>query len=204
MSFKKLSEVIQTALINAGYENLTPFQVKAISSIKAGKDFIGIGPSTLGKSTSIAIGVLQRLGDATEDDAPRAVIIVPDKVRTLEIEAEFLRLGKRTELRVVIAHDKGHKVQQRVALYIGSDIVIGTAKRLFEMYLQNGLNLANVQMVIVDNAEEVLKNGHQTHIMRLKESMKKCQFIMMNNLLTPRIEKASDLIMFQPSLIKED
>lgn len=201
MSLKKYNEILQTAMIDAGFENQTEFQQKAISRIKEGKDFIAIGPKGCGKSTAIVTGVLQRLEKQSEDDAPRAVIIVTDKVKTLEMQAIFAKLGQRMDLITEIIHDKGHRVQQRNALYTGADIVIGTAKRLYEMYIYNGLNLAKVKMLILDDAEAILKAGSQTDILRLTESIKKCQYIMINDQLTERMKKASELFMVFPTTI---
>lgn len=202
MSLKKYNEVLQAAIIEAGFENQTEFQQKAISKFKEGKDFIAIGPKGCGKTTSIVTGVLQRLEKQSEDDAPRAVIIVTDKEKTLEMEAIFARLGRRMDLITEIIHDKGHKVQQRNALYTGADIVIGTAKRLYEMYIANGLNLSKIKMLIIDDAEAILKAGLQTQILRLVESISKCQYIMINDEYTDRMKKSSELFMFQPYLLE--
>lgn len=202
MSLKKYNEVLQVAIIEAGFENQTEFQQKAISKFKEGKDFIGIAPSGSGKTTAIVTGVLQRLEKQSEDDAPRAVIIVMDKEKTLEMEAIFSRLGRRMDLITEIIHDKGHKVQQRNALYTGADIVIGTAKRLYEMYIANGLNLSKIKMLIIDDAEGILKAGLQTQILRLVESISKCQYVMINDQYTDRMKKSSELFMFQPYLLE--
>ena len=202
MSLKKFSEVLQTAMELAGFENQTEFQKKTISKYKEGKDFIGIGPDGCGKTTSIVTGVIQKLGDASDDDAPRAVIVVKDKESALELEAEFARLGRRTELRVVVTHDKGKKVHQRIDLYLGADIVIGTGKRLFEMYHQNGLNTGNVKIFVIDDAEEIFKAGLGMQINRLSESIQKCQYVVLNNKLTDRVKNASASFMFLPSLIE--
>jgi superfamily II DNA/RNA helicase len=202
MSLKKYNEVLQSALIDAGFENQTEFQKIFISKIKEGKDFIGIGPNGAGKSTAIASGVLQRLDKQSKDDAPRAIVIVTDKVKTLEMEAIFARLGRHMDLITEIIHDKGHKVQQRNALYTGTDIVIGTAKRLYEMYIYNGLNLAKVKMIIIDDAEAILKAGVQTEILRLTESINKCQYIMINDKYTDRMKNASELFMTYPSFFE--
>lgn len=202
MSLKKYNEVLQAAIIEAGFESQTEFQQKAISKFKEGKDFIGIGPNGCGKTTAIVTGVLQRLEKQSEDDAPRAVIIVTDKEKTVEMEAIFSRLGRRMDLITEIIHDKGHKVQQRNALYTGADIVIGTAKRLYEMYIANGLNLSKIKMLIIDDAEAILKAGLQTQILRLVESISKCQYIMINDQYTDRMKKSSELFMFQPHLLE--
>ncbi len=202
MSLKKYNEVLQTALIEAGFENQTEFQKIFISKLKEGKDFIGIGPNGAGKSTAIASGVLQRLDKQSKDDAPRAIVILTDKVKTLEMEAVFSRLGRHMDLITEIIHDKGHKVQQRNALYTGADIVIGTAKRLYEMYIYNGLNLAKVKMIIIDDAEAILKAGLQTEILRLTESINKCQYIMINDKYSDRMKNASELFMTFPSFFE--
>lgn len=202
MSLSKYSEVLQNAMIEAGFENQTEFQQKSISKIKEGKDFIAVGPKGCGKTTAIVTGVIQRLETPADDDAPRAIIIVPDKEKALEMEILFSKLGRKTEMVVLVVHDKADKVRQRIALYEGADIVIGTAKRLYEMYIHNGLNLAKVKMLIIDDAEKILKAGLQTEIIRLTESIQKCQYIMLNNEYTDRIKKASELFMNFPSFFE--
>ena len=118
------------------------------------------------------------------------------------MEAIFARLGRRMDLITEIIHDKGHKVQQRNALYTGADIVIGTAKRLYEMYIANGLNLSKIKMLIIDDSDAILKAGLQTQILRLVESISKCQYIMINDEYTDRMKKSSELFMFQPYLLE--
>jgi len=202
MSLKKYNETLQTAMIDAGFENQTEFQKIFISKLKEGKDFIGIGLNGVGKSTAIASGVLQRLDKQSRDDAPRAIVIVTDKVKTLEMEAIFDRLGRRMDLITEIIHEKGHKVQQRNALYTGADIVIGTAKRLLEMYIYNGLNLAKVKMIIIDDAELVLKAGVQTEVLRLAESITKCQYVMISDKYTDRMKKTAESWMNFPTVFE--
>lgn len=202
MSLKKYNEVLQTAMIDAGFENQTEFQQKTISKFKEGKDFIAVGPKGSGKTTAIVTSVLQRLEKQSEDDAPRAVIVVTDKEKTLEMEAIFSRLGRRMDLITEIIHDKGHKVQQRNALYTGADIVIGTAKRLYEMYIANGLNLSKIKMLIIDDAEVILKAGLHTQILRLAESIQKCQYVMINDQYTDRMKKMEELLMYNPTIIE--
>jgi len=126
---------------------------------------------------------------------------VQDKARAVILEDEFARLGRRTELRVVLAHEKGKKVHQRIDLYLGADIVIGTGKRLFEMYHQNGLNMGNLKIFVIDDAEEIFKSGLAFQINRLSESIKKCQYVVLNDKLTDRVKTSTETFMFMPSLI---
>lgn len=202
MPLKKYSEVLQTAMKLAGLETPTEIQNKCFSKYKQGADFIAIAPKGAGKSTSIVTGVIQRLEKATEDDAPRAIIYVADKERALEMEALFLKLARRTDLRIVVVYDKGLKVRQRIDLYEGSDIVIGTPKRIQEMYHQNGINTANVKLYIIDDADEIMKQGYHIQINRIYESITKCQSIIYTNQVTDKMDKVVDVIMKKPEYIE--
>lgn len=202
MSLKKYSEVLQKSMTLAGLDQPTEIQNLCFTKYKQGGDFIAIAPQGSGKSTSIVTGVIQRLQKATEDDAPRAIIYVATKEKALEMEALFLKLARRTDLRVVVVYDKGIKVRQRIDLYLGSDIVIGTPKRIQEMYHQNGINIANVKMYIIDDAEEIMKQGFHPQINRIYESIARCQTIIYANYFEERMNKAIPIITKNPEYIE--
>lgn len=201
MAFKKLNDSLKQALIEYGLNSLSEFQSKVITAIKGGRDTIIIAGEEKYKSTALAIGVLQKVQDASDDDAPRAIIIVENKEKALEMEALLNKLAKRTDLRIVVLHEKGHKVYQRIDLYEGSDILIATQKRLFEMYLQNGVNFGQLKTLVIDNAETILKQDTKKEIQRMTESISKCQYILMNSTITDRIEKSQDTFMTFPDII---
>jgi len=201
MAFKKLNDTLKQALIEYGLNSLSEFQSKVITAIKGGRNTIIIAGEEKYKSTALAIGVLQKVQDASEDDAPRAIIIVENKEKALEMEALLNKLAKRTDLRIVVLHEKGHKVYQRIDLYEGSDILIATQKRLFEMYLQNGVNFGQLKTLVIDSAETILKQDTKKEIQRMTESISKCQYILMNNVMTDRIEKSQDTFMTFPDFI---
>lgn len=198
MSIQKLIPVLQDALTLHQLADLTPVQKESLSKFKQGADFIAIAPAGSGKSTAIVMGVIQRLEQPTEDDAPRAIIYVKDKDAAKEMEAAFLKIGRRTDLRIVVLHDKRQQVYQRIDLYEGSDVVIGTAKQIHEMYLQNGINLANVKLYIIDDVEEILKQPVHTEIIRVYESVPKCQTIAYANQETNKFEKIEEQIFKNP------
>jgi len=201
MAFKKLKDSLKQALIEYGLNSLSEFQSKVITAIKGGRNTIIIAGEEKYKSTALAIGVLQKVQEASEDDAPRAIIIVENKEKALEMEALLNKLAKRTDLRIVVLHEKGHKVYQRIDLYEGSDILIATQKRLFEMYLQNGVNFGQLKTLVIDNAETILKQDTKKEIQRMTESISKCQYILMNSIMTDRIEKSQDTFMTFPDII---
>ena len=199
MPFTKLSEVLRNALIEHKIPELTEFQLKTMAGFKAGKDFIGIGPEGCGKTHALVFGILERLQKPSEDDAPRAVIAVSSKEKALELEALFLKFSKRMDLRIVMVHDKGHKVYQRIDLYEGADVVIGTSKRLYEMYLQNGLNIGKLKIFAIDDSELIFKQDYRREINRITESITKCQYIFTDTLYSKRMKENEELFMTFPN-----
>lgn len=201
MAFKKLNDTLKQALIEYGLNSLSEFQSKVITAIKGGRNTIIIAGEEKYKSTALVIGILQKVQVASNDDAPRAIIVVENKEKALEMEALFNKLAKRTDLRIVVLHDKGHKVYQRIDLYEGSDILISTQKRLFEMYLQNGVNLGQLKTLVIDGAEAILKQDTKKEIQRMTESISKCQYVLLNNTMTDRIEKSQETFLTFPDIL---
>lgn len=201
MAFKKLNDTLKQALIEYSLQSLTEFQSKVITAIKGGRNTIVIAGEEKYKSTALAIGIIQKVQVASEDDAPRAIIVVENKEKALEMEALLSKLAKRTDLRIVVLHEKGHKVYQRIDLYEGSDILIATQKRLFEMYLQNGVNFGQLKTLVIDDAEVILRQDSKKEIVRMTESITKCQYVLLNNEMTARIEKSQDTFMTFPDII---
>lgn len=195
MSFKKLNENLSRNLTENGITELNDFQKLNLSKYKQGGDFLMITDNQPEVDLAIGIGVVQRIEKASEDDAPRAIIYVNDKVRALELEKTFLKLTRRSDIRTVVLHDKSSKVYQRIDLYEGSDIIIGTPERIHAMYLQNGINLVNVKMFILDNLVDLFKTSVTvTQLNRVYESVPRCQSIIYSKNISSRVEHLIDLI----------
>jgi superfamily II DNA/RNA helicase len=147
-----------------------------------------------GKTSTIVVSVLQRL-KASLDDNPRAIIVVQNKDRALEMKAEFERLGEYTDLRVQTACDDEKISDQKDKIYMGSDVVIGTAKRLNQVYSLYALNLGVVKIFAIDNAELVIRSINYAQIDRLSESMPKAQRVVFATHTNEWIERFADAFM---------
>ena len=84
----------------AGYFTPKEIQSKTLSRIIGGQDIIAIAPEGSGKTTAYILGVLMRLKYGFEE-APRALILVPDKEKVLEVIEKFNLLNQNTSIRVV-------------------------------------------------------------------------------------------------------
>jgi superfamily II DNA/RNA helicase len=198
---EKLDTQLLESLKENGFTESTELQRICIPKIKSGRDLLCIAGEKSGKTSALVASVLHRL-KASLDDNPRAVILVPDVDRANAMKAEFDRLGAYTDLRVHTACEDEKIDVQKDKIYMGSDVVIGTAKRLNQIYSLYALNLGVVKILAVDDAELVIKNLNYLQIDRLTESLPKAQKIVFANFLTEWVERLADTFMNNQEIIE--
>lgn len=203
MKLKKINENLQKALIENGLTEANDMQQETFSTLKSGADCIIIAPNGSGKSTTIVLNVIQQLV-AEGEESPRALIIVEDKAKVLEMETLFEKLGNYTNLRVFGVHDRGDMEYDKNYVSTGIDVLIGTPIKLNEMFTTAGYNVNRLKMFIIDDADPILKLRHETKIMRISNSITKTQRIIFSEHLTERIEILADKMLLEPYLFEFD
>ena len=197
MKLKKINENLKQALIESGLIEANELQEETFSTLKSGADCIIIAPKGFGKSTTIVLNVIQQLKEEGED-SPRALIIVEDKTKVLEMEELFEKYGKYTDLRVYGVHDKGDMEYDKNYISTGVDVLIGTPNKLGEMFTTAGYNVNRLKMFILDDADPILKLRHETKIMRISNSINKTQRIIFSEVFTERIEILAEKMLVEP------
>lgn len=197
MKLKKINEELQQALIENGLTEANAMQKETFSTLKSGSDCIIIAPKGSGKSTTIVLNVIQRLTGANEE-SPRALIIVEDKAKVLEMESLFEKYGKNSNLEVYGVHDKGDMEYDKNYISSGIDVLIGTPNKLSEMFTTAGFNVNRLKMFILDDADPILKLRHETKIMRISNSIVRTQRIIFSEQFTERIEVLAEKMLEEP------
>ena len=197
MKLKKIYDKLQEALIENGLAEANEMQQETFSTLKSGADCIVIAPKGSGKSTTIVLNVIQQLKQEGEE-SPRALIIVEDKTKVIEMEALFEKYGKYTDLRVYGVHDKGDMEYDKNYISTGIDVLIGTPNKLGEMFTTAGYNVNRLRMFILDDADPILKLRHETKIMRISNSITKTQRIIFSEVFSERIEILADKMLLEP------
>ena len=188
-------------MTEAGFLGPKEIQSKSMSRILGGQDLIAVGPEGSGKTTTYVLGVLMRLKYGFEE-APRALILVPDKERIIELTERFELLNRNDTIRIVTLHPDGNMEAQINAVTDGADIVIATPDRARAVYLKLGLNLNKIIMFIVDDAAEIIKRGMQLPVAELARSIVKCQHLVFTEVVQDKLHLLIDQFMNQPSLIE--
>jgi len=197
MKLKKINENLQEALIENGLTEANEMQQETFSTLKSGADCIIIAPKGSGKTTTIVINVIQKLAGVTEE-SPRALIIVEDKAKVLEMVALFEKYGKNSGLEVYGIHDKGDTDYDKNYISTGIDVLIGTPNKLSDLFSTAGYNVNRLRMFILDDADPILKLRHETKIMRISNSITKTQRIIFSDVFTERIEILAEKMLVEP------
>jgi superfamily II DNA/RNA helicase len=197
MKLKKINEALQNALIESGLTEANELQQETFSTIKSGADCLIVAPKGSGKSTTIVLNVIQQLA-GKQEESPRALIIVEDKAKVLEMEALFEEYGKYDPLEVYGVHDKGDMDYDKNYISTGIDVLIGTPNKLSDMFSTAGYNVNRLKMFILDDADPILKLRHETKIMRISNSIAKTQRIIFTEQYTERVAILADKMLLEP------
>ena len=203
MAWKKLNPPLLEALADLNYEFPLPFQRKIIPRIKAGANIFGIGPQGCGKTTSFIIGTLQQLESRAYMDAPRALIFVKDNQAAEELEAQFREFTRHTDLRIFSAFEGPDMEKQKIAIYEGMDIVIGTPKRLNRLFLISGIDVNQLKLFIVEDAEFLSKSQDFNNLIELSSHISRSQFLVFASDFHPRLDRLQDLFMEHSEVVEE-
>lgn len=202
MSFKKLNPLILDALESLKFETPLPFQKEILPKLKGGANIYGIAPKGSGKTTALIIATIHKLKAQAFEDSPRALILVKDKQAALTLTEEFERFTKHTDLRLYCAHDGYDLDKQREEIYYGVDILIATPKRLNKLYFMNSVHLGQLRLFSLDDAEFLIRQNFHNDVLRVTESLHKCQFVILAEEMHQKFEQLRDSFMYNSQVVK--
>ena len=165
MSFKdlKINKPILRAIAEAGYDNPTLVQEKAIPLILNRNDVIVSAQTGTGKTAAFALPILQLLFD--KQDTPKkgkkikALIVSPTRELALQIGENFKTYSSYTNLRATVIYGGTSIEPQKEVLKKGVDILIATPGRLLDLHKQDCINLDYVETFVLDEADLMLDMG---------------------------------------------
>jgi ATP-dependent RNA helicase DeaD len=153
-----LEATLLTTLDTLGYEEPTPIQREAIPSLLAGRDLLGQAATGTGKTAAFTLPLLQRIAHSARRH-PSALILVPTRELAIQVGEAVQRYGK--ELRITVLPVYGGQAigPQFHALKRGVDVVVATPGRALDHIRRQTLNLKHLQIVVLDEADEMLDMG---------------------------------------------
>ena len=165
MSFETLNliEPILKALNTEGYTIPTPIQEQSIPIVLNHHDLLACAQTGTGKTAAFAIPILQLLHqDKTVLRGPRpikALVLTPTRELAIQIDESFAAYGRHTGLSHTVIFGGVSQHAQTSALRNGIDILIATPGRLLDLIDQRFVNLSQIKMFVLDEADRMLDMG---------------------------------------------
>jgi ATP-dependent RNA helicase RhlE len=198
-----LQEPLLKALKDTGYTNPTPIQEKSIPIVLQQKDLLGCAQTGTGKTAAFAIPVLQLLhGQQPAQRGPRAVralVLTPTRELAIQIEESFRTYGKYTGLNQMVIFGGVAQGSQVNALRNGVDILIATPGRLLDLINQGFVNLQQLQLFVLDEADRMLDMGFIHDVKRIIARIPvKRQTLFFSATMPPEIAGVANTILKDP------
>ena len=176
MSFDQfgLLPEISRAVVERGYTAPTPIQTQAIPSILAGRDVLAGAQTGTGKTAGFTLPILQRLSDgSSRSKSPRALILVPTRELAAQVHQSVRDYGKYLRLRSCVVFGGVSINPQIDALNRGIDILVATPGRLLDHAEQGTVDLDEVEILVLDEADRMLDMGFIHDIKRIMKQLPK-------------------------------
>lgn len=154
----------------AGYQQPTPIQAAAIPPALKGHDLIATAQTGTGKTAAFVLPMLQRLL-AHSGKNPHALIITPTRELAEQIHQSIKILGSGTKLRSLSIYGGVSSGPQVTALQRGVEIIVACPGRLLDLLKQQHLSLAQVEFLVLDEADRMLDMGFLPDIKRILQRM---------------------------------
>ena len=145
----------------------TPIQYKSIPIAIEGKDVIGIAQTGTGKTLAFGIPIIQRLAQTKG----QALIILPTRELAIQVEEALQKIGSRVGLKTAVLIGGASMYLQTQAIRKGAHVLIVTPGRLIDHLEQKTLNLKEVRILVLDEADRMLDMGFAPQIKRILQSV---------------------------------
>ena len=156
-------ELLQ-ALSSLGYEEPTPIQREAIPPLLEGRDLLGQAATGTGKTAAFALPVLHRMTRDGRGPEPMALVLVPTRELAVQVSEAIHRYGRDLGARVLPIYGGQPIGRQLRALESGVDVVVATPGRALDHIGRGTLRMDGLQMVVLDEADEMLDMGFADEI----------------------------------------
>lgn len=156
---------IAEALAADGITHAFPIQAQCLPSAIKGSDLIGQAKTGTGKTLGFGIPILQQV--TAGGSAPQALVVCPTRELGLQVATDIERAGRIKGVRVLAVYGGRAYEPQIEALQKGIDVVVGTPGRIIDLANRRDLDLSQVRVLVLDEADEMLDMGFLPDVERI-------------------------------------
>ncbi|QEG42196.1 DEAD/DEAH box helicase [Roseimaritima ulvae] len=193
---------LKRALAEQNYEQPTPIQAQTIPAAIAGQDVLGCAQTGTGKTAAFALPILDYLGHEPQQPTPgrpNALVLAPTRELAIQISESFEVYGKHVKFRQALVYGGVGQGEQVRALRRGADVLIATPGRLLDLMEQGHINLSEVEMFVLDEADRMLDMGFLPALKKIIADLpRERQSLFFSATLAPKIRELASQLLFNP------
>lgn len=199
-----LSKLLLKAIEEEGYTVPTPVQAQAIPAILEGGDLMAAAQTGTGKTAGFTLPLLEKLMKREgKGSRPRALILTPTRELAAQVGESVKIYGKYLTLKTAIVFGGVNVNTQIKHLRHGADIIIATPGRLLDLISQGIINLSEIEILVLDEADRMLDMGFLPDIKRIIKLLPlKRQNLLFSATFSDEIKKLAQGFLNQPRLIE--
>jgi len=204
-----LAPELLKALQELGYSKPTPVQAQAIPVVLSGRDLMAGAQTGTGKTAAFTLPVLQKLLPLASSSASparhpvRALILTPTRELAIQVEESVKAYAKHTPLRSHVVFGGVDIKTQTPQLMRGVEVLVATPGRLLDHVESRTLQLNQVQILVLDEADRMLDMGFMPDLKRILALLpKQRQNLMFSATFSGEIKKLSEEFLNAPQLIE--
>jgi superfamily II DNA/RNA helicase len=155
---------VDAGLAAAGFTAPFAIQTEAIPVALTGVDLCGRARTGSGKTLAFGVPMLARMDAANAPRAPRGLVLVPTRELALQVAEVLAPIGAKCARRVLAVYGGASRDDQITALAAGVELVVATPLRLIDLLKEEELTLADVQVVVIDEADRMADEGFMPQV----------------------------------------
>jgi ATP-dependent RNA helicase RhlE len=177
----------------------TPIQVQAIPVALQGEDVIGVAQTGTGKTLAFGIPMIQRLAAVKG----RGLVILPTRELALQVDEALQKIGRHIGLRTAVLIGGANMHRQKMDLSKKPHIIVATPGRLIDHLEHKTVNLSNVSVLVLDEADRMLDMGFEPQIRRILQTVpQQRQTLLFSATMPATIVNMANRYMKQPTRVE--
>lgn len=199
-----LSPDLLSAITTAGYTEPTPIQAQAIPHLLAGRDVLGIAQTGTGKTAGFTLPMIEILAAGrARARMPRSLILEPTRELAAQVAENFAVYGKNHKLSMALLIGGVSFVEQNEKLDRGVDVLIATPGRLLDQFERGRILLADIKVLVVDEADRMLDMGFIPDVERIMKLLPPLRQTAMFSATMPKeVKRLTDSYMMNPRKVE--
>ena len=162
-----LSEKIIRSLKDQNYKEPTPIQKEVIPAILNNSDVMAAAQTGTGKTAAFVLPILSKLSHPKNNykgHQLRALILTPTRELAAQVRENVNTYSKYLATRSAAVYGGARIHNQKLKLRKGIDILVATPGRLLDLYNQKSVNFNNIEILVLDEADQMLDTVSYTHL----------------------------------------